>query len=267
MKEPRLTKEDLRIWHSWRKICILHSQTDEFYQTIENSCQYALEMYNRYPKAYLTWSAGKDSTAMVHLVRVDCQIPATIMSIKDDCDYPGEIDYIKHLAQKWAVQVDIIKPKKSVQEYAAELEIQVGEDVHSRGKFSNKVFYNLINQYRKQLGFPGVYLGLRTEESKARLNNRNYRGHIYTKKNGEAVCQPICDWSGKDVFAYLFSRNIDPFIVYKCCRLHKLPSEIRKSWWLGGTSSRFSYNIWLKTYWPTLFRKLCKIVDRAEIVA
>ena len=217
------------------------------------------------PNAYLAWSGGKDSTVMTHLVCVKFGFSTKVMSIKDDCDYPGEEKYIKELASKWGIDLDVIKPKISLQELVKKLEIEVGEDVHSRNtEFAYQAFYRLIEQYRTKMKLPGVYLGLRKSESKYRASNFDLRGHIYKKNDGEVVCQPIVDWSDIEIFAYLFSHNIDPFVVYKCCRLHSSPGELRKSWWLGGKGG---HNIWLRTYWPSLFMKLKKIVYGAGRVA
>jgi 3'-phosphoadenosine 5'-phosphosulfate sulfotransferase (PAPS reductase)/FAD synthetase len=255
MKEPILTKEDIRKWNLWKRVCSVHAKTPDHIYRVQQSKNIVHKMYVTNPSAYIAWSAGKDSTAMVHLIYVLCGIDAPTMSIKDDCDFPGEKRYIQKLADAWNVKLDILCPGMSLKKLVQEMSLRAGEDLHSRDTdFANIAFYQCIERYRKKKKSPGVYLGMRSSESKARALNRLMRGLIYCKKSGEVVCQPICDWSDIDVFAYLFSHNIELFDVYKCCRLHDPPSKIRKSWWLPGTSARKGQMVWLRTYYPSIYR-------------
>jgi hypothetical protein len=141
------------------------------------------------------------------------------------------------------------------------------DDAHGRdAALSDLAFYPVVDAYREASGNPGVFLGLRAEESYGRLRNRTKRGPVYQKRNGEWVCQPLCDWSGLDVFAYLFSVGAPVLDVYRCCRMHESPAHIRKAWWYPGAHSQYGGMIWLKSYWPSLFRKLrCLVPDAARL--
>jgi 3'-phosphoadenosine 5'-phosphosulfate sulfotransferase (PAPS reductase)/FAD synthetase len=267
MSEPLLNAEDRRIWERWRRVCLLHARTAGYRRRVEKAREHIAEMGERCPSSYLAWSAGKDSTAMVHIATEVLSEPAA-MSIKDDCDFPGEEEYVSVLAKKWGVRLDVVIPQHSMQERLAELAITPGDDIHSRSaKFSDESFYSLIEEYRRKHGLPGVYLGIRKDESYARLMHRASRGAIYTKRDGETVCMPICDWSDKDIYAYLFANEVELFPVYRCVRLAKSPAAIRKSWWVPGSAARYGQMIWLKSYYPSLYNKVRELMPGASIFA
>lgn len=270
--EPKLTDEDRRIWQQWRRTCKRWAQSKAHRRRVLRAGEAIHEMSQRHPDAYVAWSGGKDSTALAHLVLAECGVDTHAMAICDDFDYPGEVDYLQILAGDWGVEVDIVEPDFSLQQWIADHadEIETAADLHSRAsEFSDRAFYSLIDRYRDARGRPGVYLGLRTDESHGRTDNRMKRGLIYTKSDGEPVCQPIADWQDRDVYAYLFARDIPLLPVYQCVRLHDHPADIRKSWWLphGGSKADFEGLTWLRTYWPSLYRRLCELLPKARSMA
>lgn len=263
MMEPLLTDDDRRLWAKWKRICLLHARTAGHKRRVEQARGHIRTMFDQCPDAYVAWSAGKDSTAMTHLVAE--LIPGVrAMSIKDDCDYPGEVEYIERLANEWDVKLTIVRPSFSLQDALRDGQAEAGDDIHSRAsEFADEGFYSLIEEYRHRLGLPGVYLGLRKDESHARLMNRAKRGAVYTKRDGETVCMPLCDWSDRDVYAYLFTRDIELLPVYRCIRLHDSPGRVRKSWWIPGKNIDH-HSIWLKTYYPSLHQRMCELMPGAS---
>lgn len=267
INEPVLTNEDFRIWKKWKRVCLIHACTDAHKRKVDEARMNIRKMLIRCPNAYVAWSAGKDSTVMMHLTMLE--IPnIRAMSIKDDCDYPGEVSYLQELATRWNIKLDIVVPDFSLQKYLADNYFEPGNDIHSRGTdFADKSFYSVIEDYRMMKDNPGVYLGLRKSESHYRLMNYKKRGSIYTKQNGETVCQPICNWHDIDVYAYLFKKGIKLFSVYRCVRLHKQPGDVRKSWWVPGASALYGQVVWLRTYYPSLYQWLRNLMPGVEALS
>ena len=85
MIEPVLIKEDKRKWDIWKRTCLLHSKTRGYKRAIDEAKCQIEGMIEQAPTAYMSWSAGKDSTALVHLC-VECGVSGRILSIKDDMD-------------------------------------------------------------------------------------------------------------------------------------------------------------------------------------
>jgi phosphoadenosine phosphosulfate reductase len=257
MKEPLINKEDMRIWENWQRQCLVWSKTRTYKKAIYNAKRNIEQMATICPNAYIAYSGGKDSTVMLHLA--SSMIPGmSAMSVKDDMDFPGEEEYVRSTAKKYNVPLDVIKPTFSCQQWLSEnaKNLTVDGDMHSRqAKFSDEAFYQLIEKYRQEKLSPGVYLGLRKKESHGRLMNRVKHGAIYLKQNGETVCQPICDLTGQDLYAYIFENNIELLPLYQCVRLATRPDLIRKSWWIVNYSKMGGF-LWLKTYYPSLYDKL-----------
>jgi 3'-phosphoadenosine 5'-phosphosulfate sulfotransferase (PAPS reductase)/FAD synthetase len=248
----------------------LHSRSREFSGRVAEAKRQVEKMAAQCPTAYVAWSAGKDSTALVHLVCVGCGVKARAMSVKDDLDFPGEEAYLTEHAKAFGVELDILRPPFSLQDWLAANAVEKGNtaDMHSRSSsFADAAFYSLISEYSTKHGVPGVYLGLRVAESYGRKRNMQTRGHIYQKASGEVVCQPLANWTGLDVYAYLFKHGIEPFALYKCVRLHESPERVRKSWWLPGSASRQGGMEWLRCYYPSLFLRLCQIMPNSDTAA
>lgn len=267
MTEPRLTPEDHRIWDAWARTALAHARTRAHARAVDQARAAVEAMTERCPDAYVAWSGGKDSTALTHLVRVDCGVPARAMAVKDDCDFPGEEDYIRTLASEWGVVLDVVRPPISLiawlREHAQRLD--ASEDVHGRSaELSRVAFYGPIDAYAQAWGRPGVYLGLRGEESHGRRMNAATRGAVYAQRSGDTVCQPLRNWRGLDVYGYLLARGIEPLHVYRCVRLHDRPDRVRKSWWLPGAHTRHGGMVWLRAYYPTLYAQLANIFPDAR---
>jgi 3'-phosphoadenosine 5'-phosphosulfate sulfotransferase (PAPS reductase)/FAD synthetase len=270
--EPVLYDADVQAWEAYGELALRHAATGDHRERVRQAQNHIRAMMGQCPDAYLTWSAGKDSTALVHLVLVVAQEQGhpypRILAIKDDCDYPGEEAYLRHWAKAWGVEdrLDIRRPAESLQQWLAlggDMR-DPSDELHARGTpFSDQNFYNIIAAYDQERGCPGVYLGLRAMESKHRKLNLATRGEIYTKRTSQTVCQPIARWSGLDLFAYLFSRGIHPLHVYRCCGGGD-PSMVRKSWWLPGRHAARGAGVALRRHYPSLFARLCEIMPHAS---
>ena len=224
MSEPILTDEDHRIWGLWRMVALSHSKTDRHKHKIDMAKKHVEAMMEVAPGAYIALSGGKDSSAMAVLI-AEMGLRPRVMSVKDDLDFSGEEEFVQSLCNMLSLAVDVVRPPFSLQQWIADHghDMPADEDMHGRSaEFSQAAFYGVIDAYRERAGTPGVYLGLRKGESHGRMMNRATHGTVYQKKQtGEWVCQPLCDWTGLDVFAYLFAHDVPILDVYRCCRCHE----------------------------------------------
>ena len=208
----------------------------------------------------ISWSAGKDSTAMCHLIK--SIFPETPIIIQfDDCDWPEKASYVKRIAKGQNWKYHAITPNFSVW-----LEIVKGkmiyEDFCSQShRLTKNSFLSLLNKKREELGCNGFYLGLRAEESRARKLNYIQRGSLYKLKRGEWRCCPISSWTVDDVFAYLVENDIEINPCYFNNILRK-PHEIRLSWALPLNNTRVLADVeHIKRYYPRQFQKLREFMD------
>lgn len=203
----------------------------------------------------VSWSAGKDSTAMTHLVKSVCpDIPIIIQF--DDCDWLEKEPYVERIIKKYGWNIHRVYPKFSIWEQA--LKTNIGTDnicaqSHNLTKYG---FIDPLDKKRKQLNCDGAMLGLRMKESIARKINLASRGPIYETKKGGWRCCPLWNWEARDVFAYMTHRDIE---INPCYLKNKFlePEEIRLSWALP-TPSGISRNdmAHIRYYYPEHYRKL-----------
>ena len=269
--KPQINAQDRMIWRQWRRACLAHASTQEHAHRVDEARRIIERMEEQHPAALLSWSAGKDSTVLVHLA-LSLGAEGRIFSIKDDLDFPGEDDYLRHLASKWGAldRLDIVRPPFSLRRWLEDHadELVAGQDLHgSASQFADAAFYGVIRAYKEEHDVRATYLGLRAEESQGRAKNVASRGEIYTKRDGETVCQPLAHWVGLDVYAYLFTHEIPLLSVYRCVRLSSSPDRVRKSWWLPGAHATHGAGVWLRTYYPALWRELVTLFPAVESTA
>jgi phosphoadenosine phosphosulfate reductase len=257
--EPILSADDVEAWDMWMRTASEHARTQAFARHVDSAKRVVDQCLNVAPHAQVSWSGGKDSTVMVHLVCVEMGSRVDVMSEKDDLDFPGEEEYVRGLGERWGLRLSVVHPPTSPAKWISEHahEMHVGDDIHARSAgLSKACFYCVVEEANR--GYDAVMLGLRSAESGMRRHLRLAKGRCYRLRNGKWRALPVADWSGLDVLAYAESRKIELLPVYRCIGLmHRdEPWRLRKSWWLPGDNSRFGQTAWLCRYYPSLYRKL-----------
>lgn len=205
---------------------------------------------------------------MTHLVCVEMGLAdrVTVLSEKDDLDYPGEEQYVLDTAAAWGLRLQIVRPEVSPWGWliANRHALGAGSEMHARSSgLSKACFYGVMQDADRP--FDGVALGLRSEESAIRRGVRERRGRVFRLASGQIRCLPVADWSGLDVLAYAHSRGVDLLHVYRCIGLmHRdEPWMVRKSWWIPGSHAGSGGVQWLRRYYPSLYAKLCELFGDA----
>lgn len=235
--------------------CLLHSESKEYKKKVEKSKVIINNFLDLSVKCYGAISGGKDSTVMMHLINSNSNT-TPFVSEKDDMDFPNELSYINELRDKYNLNLTILTPNVKLWDIIKDYNFI--EDIHSQDcEFSKKYFYDLLKNHQKEFNYKGVFLGLRNEESKGRLWNFKSKGNIYYNNEwNQLICQPLSEWKGIDIFAYLFSNEIPILDVYLKTKFVKSPEEIRKSWILPSSQTNSGQALWLKYYYPEIFTKL-----------
>jgi 3'-phosphoadenosine 5'-phosphosulfate sulfotransferase (PAPS reductase)/FAD synthetase len=264
MNEPILTDEDIQAWAVWQRVAATNAKTSRYKFRRDRAIAAVEQFASVHPCAIVSWSGGKDSTCVAHMVRVLVGINGPVMSIRDDVDYPDTVPYMERLATAWQIDVDYVTPPFSVKEWVRDHINDAASDFHSNTSFlATASFYDLVKKYAAERGLPGTYLGLRADESKGRRMNRAMRGLSYLKRDGEAICQPIADWQGIDVFSYLWEHGIEVLPRYRACA-DRDPTRIREDGWLVGIHALEGEMCYLRRYYPSLYREMCAICPTAR---
>jgi len=203
----------------------------------------------------VSWSTGKDSTAMTHLIL--SLYPETPVMIQfDDCDWPTKRAYADRVcaAQGWPVHY--VEPDFSV--WARMQAGRIGEDDFCAQSHSltQDAFLQPLAAKQRELECGGVYMGLRSDESKARNVHLRSRGELYQIVCGEWRCCPLARWTGEDVFAYLTAHKVEVNPCYFNNRFLP-PEEIRVSWAIPTPSSLVHGDMeHYRHYYPQQFRRM-----------
>lgn len=248
MDEPILTPADEAEWHRWRLLWTRYGRTERHRNRVEEARRAVQRMRAEAPRAYSTWSGGKDSTALLALC-VEEGV-TRVMVQQDDYDFPGKPAYIQQVAAMLGVIPEVISTQIPGEMLAQEAP---GEDIHGPRAAFSQPFYAAVEKYAADQGFPGLYLGLRASESRGRALNLRSRGLIY-QRQGEWRCCPLGRWGSEDVFAFLLARGLPVMAPYRCCA-DRAPGDIRMAWWLPGRAATRGQAVWLRRYWPSLYRR------------
>lgn len=260
MTEPLLRSDDLACWDRWQRVFALHSRSEDHHRAVDQAKRIASRELDRAASPQVSWSAGKDSTALTHLITMGLGAKhVRVVSEKDDLDYPGEELYVTELAKSWGAQLEILRPPVSPLEFIQRRAalMSFGDDIHGRSAPLSKVcFYGVMEA--ANVGRDLIMMGIRAEESGRRRKLNMVRGDAYTVASGARHAHPLMHWRGLDVYAYLQTHGVDVLPVYRCLAfMHsREPWRIRKSWWLPGSSAGHGQVAWLRRYWPSLWEKV-----------
>ena len=247
---------DKGLWiESWK----LRVKLKAYKRHVEHSKEVIRRSLDSGVKFALSWSGGKDSTAMVHLVR-SIAPDISIITQFDDCDWPEKRPYIERICKAQGWQIYEVWPEISVWDAITGVDL-TGEVICDQGHWITRdAFIKPLEQKRKLLGCDGVFWGLRAQESNARGMNAAVNGELYQLKSGQWRCCPLAWWTVQDVFAYLIEHGVEINPCYFNNRF-KSPEEIRLAWALPtpiGIGRGDMEHI--KAYYPEQYRRLQDVV-------
>lgn len=271
--EPILRADDLAAWDVWMRAAAVHARTLAFRRRVDSAKRAVEQALAKSRKACASWSGGKDSTDLAHLVTVEMGArDIELLSEKDDLDFPGEEAYVTDLAAAWGARLRIVRPAVSpaafIEAEARAGRLHAGDDIHGRAAALSKAcFYKVMEEADR--AYNVVMLGLRAEESGMRRYVRQTRGRVYPlrSRGGQIRANPLADFTGIDVYAYAESRGIELLPLYRCIGLMHAaePWRLRKSWWLPGAGSARGQIVWLERYYPSLLRRLVSWLPSATL--
>lgn len=232
----------------------LRAKTSDYQRHLDYATQ-TINIAHEYGNGVISWSTGKDSTAMTHLIKT--LYPETPIIIQfDDCDWPEKRQYAERVAKAHGWDFHAVEPAFSVWERSLHSNLGFDDICAQTSSFTQDSFLTVLHERQRELGANLVYLGLRSEESRARKLNLATRGELYQLKNGEWRCCPLGRWTAEDVFAYLTLHEVEINPCYFYNRFNP-PEKIRLCWALPTpTGIRYGDMQHIRAYYPQQFRRL-----------
>lgn len=203
----------------------------------------------------VTFSGGKDSTVVLHLVRsVAPDTPAIF--IDSGAEFPETLEFVAGVPNVLVVhaEMSLLDMYRQVGDYGA----KTGDtQYYWRAEAVKEVMIKEpLARAVATLGVQGTFTGLRAQESKGRARFVSTHAQPWQEKSGRWRCEPICDWTTQDVWAYIAAQGMPYNPVYdKLARLGAPREEWRVAPYAGSTSISRGRWATLKRGWPELWQR------------
>ena len=143
-------------------------------------------------------SGGKDSTALLHLVR---SVRPDVLAIRADPPNPLP-ERAEHVA---ALHVVSGGPWEVV-EYPWDVDAVLRGDI----RYPENLKIRVLQALHRRLGLDGLALGIRASESSQRRKTLHSRGTVYQLADHSWRCCPLAWWTALDVIGYLLRQQDYP---------------------------------------------------------
>lgn len=217
-----------------KEIYELHAKTNSYQSRLRVARRIVKKAMAIDTDWYVAFSGGKDSTVVAALAAEQKNNIPLIWS-DDEWWLPETEEYMSRIANLHHIRTNTCH----------------AEWFHVSGDWDG------IPEYAKSKGLDGCFLGLRQEESnRRRVYLRTYGPLHYANNNHQWQCNPIHDWIWLDVWAYIYSNDLDYNRAYD--RLDEIgvePKNQRIGPFAVDRALRYGQLAILKKGWPDVYNK------------
>ncbi|HEX7313279.1 MAG TPA: phosphoadenosine phosphosulfate reductase family protein [Pyrinomonadaceae bacterium] len=212
----------------------LYARVSIFKRRIEEARAVVARAFETAPRWYVALSGGKDSTCALALAREVCPDTPAVFS-DDEWWLPETEEYTRRLSGLHWIRTN----------------------ARHTSWFSTKGDFDGIPDYAQRQGFEGCFLGLRKDENSYRRVHLNTRGLLYFCQRDEVWhCNPIANWTARDVWAFIHSNEIDYNRAYDRLEEIGIPlDEQRIGPFAVERAIGYGQLATLKRGWPDLFNR------------
>jgi len=231
---------------SERDACLLYATMPEYRYRVAQAERIVREMLDRVARPYVAFSAGKDSTVVLDLVRRE--MPYTPAMYGDDEWRLPETDAVLGATPNL---VRIPMRVRHTEWFTAHEDADLDAPAPT---------------WVADTGYDGCFLGLRTDENaRRRVLIRTRGATFYNERRRIWVCCPIAHWSVRDVWAYILSRGIVYNAAYDVLERIGVPLAQQRigPFAVERVLGRGQLAI-LKRGWPDLFNRFCERYPEAS---
>lgn len=238
-------REELEAYRLHGKLPVIKRRTDRALETIR-------DWRARCQKPYIAWSTGKDSTLCLRLaLRVDPKIQVVYFDA-DSC-LPDSEKFIERLVPEWNLNFRRVKTRPILDVLAQYGLTYPGIEYQTM----KATVYEPIKSLRAE-GYDGVIVGVRAEESRGRKIAASALGSMFrAKSSGMLTCWPLAQWASRDVWGATINGELPYNTAYDKTRFAEF-EEMRVSYWAGETNRTYGRYVWLRYYYPDLYRRLAE---------
>lgn len=198
---------------------------------------------------YLALSFGKDSVAMLDLVREQAPNVQCLFLASEETFYMGNYDELLGHYRAAGVCVEVVEMNHLDHDF----------DAGRNNEFQQPRFFD---------GWDGVFMGLRIEECKARRisllrkENNEAGSRIMQYKSGRRAgmyrCCPMADWTGFEVMLYVQEKGLR---VLDCYTDYTVRSSAQMPYGQGATNALFR----VQQTSPERYNRLITLIPELKI--
>lgn len=195
---------------------LLHARLPGFCRKVARSKEIVRQALAAVPGVWgLSFSGGKDSTALLHLcLEAGWRGPVLHFRFRETPEENAV--FVRRVAEGLGLDLHLLDVPGAwdVYERTGSFFVSPGTPEEKRAmREMLRAYKETVNRYVERQGWAGQFLGMRKGESRRRLMLLAVKGGpLYRTRDRAAwTCCPLADWDGRDVWAYILSRNL-PFL-------------------------------------------------------
>jgi len=156
-------------------------------------------------KTVVAWTGGKDSTALLYLIRMTFQnkVPFPVMFNDSKMEFDEIYEFIRRLQKDWNIDLIIVPHDgKELREFYR-------ADSERKKELSRLMKVNAIARFVKQHGIEAFMVGIRWDEHKARSKEK-----YFSKRQDHMRVHPILHFTERDIWALIRTYNVPYVSLY-----------------------------------------------------
>lgn len=204
-------------WQSWQQTWAIHARSPAYRSKVKRAVEIISEAERKVGKLFCALSGGKDSLALLAMLRAAQAQHVVAVHCSTPLNTPGMEESAESAADALGFAYEEVEPDlgestdvwRLLRELPSDQSIISGDaGKQLRLKIASG---NMLVAYLYQSEWRGSYTGMRADESRGRRVNRMVRGTLYrNSQDGTWMCQPIVDWSSRDVWAAIVNHGLIP---------------------------------------------------------
>lgn len=205
-----------------RETFLLHARQEGYRRRKEEAKNIVKQAMAEYPGIWaVAYSGGKDSTVLLHiLLEAGWKGPMVLYYYSEIENPPENIEMAKRESKEHGLELHILdcKESSSLEAFREAGHLFIYPATKEEKRIVNIVdtaFRKKVDNFAHEMGFAGMFLGLRRDESNRRAMSLAKTGPIYqTKSRNIATSCPLHNWNGDDIWAYIVENHLPYLACY-----------------------------------------------------